>query len=124
MINNQKINIFVVTITRLMPRKSSPEYDAITCSMLEKMLVIDEIKASNLRDIASWRAIDSRLCSMMDDGLLTRHVPDKGRKVLLYELTAKGRSCAKLIHLYHGIYAGCLDMEDGVFAENVDEFVR
>jgi len=92
--------------------------------MLEKMLIIDEIKASNFRDIASWRAIDSRLCALLDDGLLTRYVPEKGRKVLLYELTDRGRSCAMIIHLYHGIYAGCLEMEDGLFAERVEEFIR
>ena len=106
-----------------MSRKSIPAYDSISVVMLEMMLAMDVIKASCFDRLASWRAVDARLTTMVEDGILERYIPTKGRKTVLYRFTDRGYASARLLHLYHGVYEGNLDMEDGDFVEKLEAFV-
>ena len=107
----------------IMARRSYPSYDYISCMMLERMMELGEVRASDLSDIACWRAVESRLTVLIKANILKYRVSAKGRKTTLYRLTDKGLAYTKLFMMCQSVYNGSVDVEDPSFAGRLDDLV-
>jgi len=95
--------------------------DPYVYTILKEIHTRGAVHTSQLSNIASWRTIDRRLRFMMDNGLLSYTVKEKGRRVNLYSLTDKGYDLFLLLNMSENIINGTMDLTSGRMTERIEE---
>ena len=107
-----------------MVRRSYPSYDYISCMMLQRIMELGEARASDLSDIACWRAVESRLTVLTKANILKSRVMTKGRKATVYRLTDRGLVYTKLFMMCQNIYNSGENIDKESFVVKLDELVE
>ncbi|AMK13148.1 hypothetical protein AUP07_0088 [methanogenic archaeon mixed culture ISO4-G1] len=107
-----------------MVRRSYPSYDYISCMMLQRIMEQGEARASELSDIACWRAVEGRLTVLTKANILKSRVTTKGRKATVYRLTDRGLAYTKLFMMCQNIYNGGENIDEESFVVKLDELVE
>ena len=92
--------------------------------MLQRIMEQGEARASELSDIACWRAVEGRLTILTKANILKSRVTTKGRKATVYRLTDQGLVYTKLFMMCQNVYNGGVDIDREAFVEKLDDLVE